>query len=325
MDLKAQLEKQIEKPNWDKIKKLADEKKKQFGGIISTDGALLIAIKELNPDFVLTTTKGTGTEIKGRLISKSKPRFVDTKNVKQQAIRDVFIATEDMGVLSATLWGKSRVELFKETNHNDPILLKDVKVSTQEGEAVLQFFDQSSVTLLKDKDVKPLKSMLEPIDISSVKKSKIGTVSGLVLSVTAKEYRSCPICGKGLSEVEDTYHCPVHREVKPETKTAAELTIDTGKGLVTTTVWAELIESLGMPSEFSKIKTICRVYDANYFKREKASKEMDLNKEVLDKQYPKDMRTTCYSYELEGVKPTSKKNNGSDIKVSEEAINVDEI
>ena len=298
---KASVERQVENPDWDKINALADEKLIQLNNLISKEGALHIAVKELHSDYQMERPGGSGSEIKGRLINKTKPRFVETNKSGKTAIRDVFIATEETGVLQATLWGKARVELFKEIDHGDAINMKGVKINSKDGETVLSFFDNSTVEKLADGDVKALSEMLKPVDISAVKKSSIGTVSGLIIEAKDIEYKVCPVCNRRLSEVEDTYICDVHNEVQPESKTAKDITMDTGNGIIQTVLWPETLEEGKEPHDLEKIEAVCRVYDKNFYAREKAGKESEVTAEVLAKQFPVVLNMTVYSYHLEQV------------------------
>lgn len=305
MDIKTQVEKQIENPDWDKINATVEQKKALLGDIMSAEGLMLVSIQELYPDFKMSQAQKSGNEIKARLINKTKPRII-TSNSKKQTIRDVYLATEDTGVLQATLWGKLRVELFKDINHNDPILVKDVKIGEKNGETVINFFDNSTVEKIDDTQVKPLSDMLESINYASVKKSRIGTLKGLIIEVKDIEYKTCPHCNGKVSEVEDTFICETHNEVPPETHVAKEITFDSGKGIVSTVLWPDLLEEHKIPKQFDKIESVCRVYDKNYFARENARKNTETTEEILMKQYKIDLRLTVYSYNLEptGIPPT---------------------
>lgn len=320
---RASVEKQVEKPDWHKIEALAKEKVKELNDLISMEGALHIAVNELYPDYQMERQGGSGTEIKGRLINKTKPRIVETKKSGKTAIRDVFIATEETGILQATLWGKARVELFKDINHGDALLASDVKISSKDGETVLNFFDNSTVEKLDDGDVKELSEMLESVDVEAVNKSRIGIVSGLILQEKDLELRACPICNSKLTEVEDTYICPTHQEVKPVVKKAKDITIDTGKGIIPTVLWPEALEDGEAPKQLDKIEAVCRVYDRNFYAREKASRESEATPEVLAKQFPKQLNMTVYSYSLEQIKAAA---DNSEKKTAEEAqdLSVDE-
>ena len=303
--IKKNIEKQIENPDWVKIEELAKLKLEQFSGLVSQEGALHIAVQELYPDYKASKTQRSGAEIKGRLINKTKPRIVDTKSGKQP-IRDVFIATIDTGILQSTLWGKARVELFKDISHGDAITLKDVKVSSKDGETVLNFFDNSSVEKIDATQVKALPEMLEPLDLSNVKKSRIGSLKGLIIQTNDIEYKICPVCNGRLSEVEDTFICQVHNEVQPVTKNAKEITVDTGKGIISTVLWPELLKDGDEPKQLDMIDAICRVYDGNYYAREKARAETEATNEVLAKQFPRNMRLTIYSYDIKVTQAKSK-------------------
>ncbi len=311
--LKASIEKQIENPDWEKIETLAEKKQQELNGIISKEGAIHIVLKDLYPDYTVKMPSNGGNEIKGRLINKTKPRVVETKKSGNTVIRDVFIATEEAGVLKATLWGKQRVELFAEINHNDPVILKGVKIGAKDGESYLNFFDNSTVEKVDDKEVKPMDEMLEGIDFDSVTKSKIGTVEGLIIQVTEKEYKTCPICNGSLSEVEGTFLCKKDGEVKPETKKAVEVVISNKNNpAMQTMLWPEQLQEVDTaPKAMDKIKAVCRVYDKNYFIRESTRNNSDLSEEVLMKQHPKNLRMTVYSFELT---PTQTATTASDDK-----------
>lgn len=304
--IRKQVEKQVENLDWDKVVKKAKEKRAELSNIVSMEGAIHIVLGELHPEFRLSATRMTGTEVKGRLVNKTKPRFVDTKNAKQQPIRDVYIATDGLGVLRATLWGKTQVELFKGIEHGDAVLLSDVKVTMVDGESVLKVFKNSEVEKLDDKDVPAMNELLGPVNVGAVKVSEIGVLSGVIVAATKIEYDSCPVCGGKLSEVEDTYYCNAHQQVMPVHKEALDVTVDTGTGVFQTMFWPELLEGQVKPKQLDLVSFVCRVYDANHFSREKARKEGGVSDEVLEKQFPRDIRVTCYSFAVV-QKPGAKK------------------
>ena len=311
-NLKKQVERQVENPDWDKIMADAKKKEAEFEGMVSAEGAIHIALQKFCPEFKLSAARMIGSEVKGRLVNKTKPRFVDTKNVKNQAIRDVFIATEEMGVLGATLWGKTQVELFKDVDHGDAVLLKNVKVAHQDGEAMLRVFKNSEVEKLGEDSVKPMQDMLIPVDVSSVKTSEIGVLKGLVVKTENVKYDSCPQCGGRLSEVEDTYHCKSHGEVAPIHKEAVDVTFDAGGNVVSSMLWPELLEGATVPKQFDVVSMVCRVYDSNFFGREKARKASEVSGEVLEKQFPRDIRVTTYSFGVIDSKAQTKNDKGDE-------------
>lgn len=304
--IKASIERQIENPDWDKIKALAEEKLKHLAGLISEEGALHIAVKEMYPDieYNASPARASGTTLKGRLINKTKPRSVKPKDPKKSPIlvRDVFIATEDTGVMQSTTWGKRNVELFTNIEHGNAIQLSDVKIGNKDGETVLNIFDNSTVEKVGDKDVKPLQDMLEPIETQAVVKSKIGTMEAVIIQVKDILFNKCPVCGSKLSETEGTFLCPTHQEVKPDRNHGKELTIDNGKGPMSTVLWQDILKEGDDPKPLDKITCVCRVYDCNYFQREKARQDSDTPDDVLAKQYPKDLRLSVYNYNIEQMK-----------------------
>ena len=321
--IKTNVERQIENPDWDKIKALAEQKKKLLNNIISDEGALHLAVQELYPDYKASQMRKSGIELKGRLINKTKPRVVETKKSGQKPIRDVFIATEDAGVMQATLWGKARVELFKNIEHGDAIKLSDVKIGNKDGETVLNFFDNSTVEKIEDKSVKQLTEMLEPINLSLVKVSKIGSMKGVIIQTTDIEFKTCPICNSKLSEVEDTHICPTHQEVPPVIKKAEEITIDTGNGIIGTILWPELLKEGDKPKQMEIITSVCRVYDSNYFAREKARAGSEISEEILNKQFPVELKLSIYSYDLEST--SVKKTQGKTDTKNAEPVPVEQI
>ena len=307
--IKATVERQIENPDWDKIQALAKEKEKQLDGLVSEEGALHLVIRELYPDYDASQNKMSGEELKGRLINKTQLRFVETnKNGKnsKRPVRDVYISTEDLGVLEASLWGKQNIELFKDVNNGDAIILNDVKISDKDGTTVLNIFQNSIVAKIDDKEVKPLSELLKAIDIKTVKKSKIGSLKGFIIQAKDIEYRKCPTCNSKLTEVEDEYHCPEHGAVRADAKKAVEITIDTGERLLSTILWDDILEEGKTPKEMDIINSVCRVYDTNYFKREKAKVIGEDSEDVLNKKYPVDLKLTIYSFELESTSATPK-------------------
>ena len=323
LELRKQVERQVENVDWDKIMVLAKQKEAAFAGIISEEGAIHIALNELHPEFKLSATKISGADVKGRLVNKTKPRLIDTEKMKNQVVRDVYVATEEMGVLKSTLWGKSQVELFKGIEHGDPIICSGVKIDTHEGESIIRFFKNSNVEKIDEGDVNGLQGILGTMVISKVKTSEVGVVKGLVLTAGTVKFDSCPECGARLTEVEGTFLCKKHGEVRPQHKEAIELTIDASGTVFSSMLWPEMIgEGVSAPKQFDVVSLVCRAYDGNHYAREKAKKESEASLETIDKQFPRDMRVTVYSYEiLESKAPTKKRAAPS----NDAPINVDDI
>jgi hypothetical protein len=296
MDIKTNVEKQIENPDWDKINALAKTKKADIGDLLSEEGSLHIAVKEIYPEYNPVPIKMSGTEIKGRIVNKSQPRIIEIKGSKK-TIMDVFVATEEMGVLKATLWGKTQINHFNDVKHEDAILLRSVKVSTKNDETVLNFFDNSEIEKLSDDDVKSFIEMLKEIEVETVKTSMVGRINGLIIVAEKREYQACPICGQRLSEAGGAFLCPTHQVVEAQNKEAMDLTIDRKDGVVQAVLWPELLEGGEWPDQFDTFSGVCRVYDANYFSREKA-KRGGTEAELAEKQFPRQMRVTVYSYSL---------------------------
>ena len=315
--IRPNVERQIENPDWDKIRETAKQKHEQFNGFISEEGALHLAIDELYPDYQARQPRKSGVTVTGRIVNKTRPRPVTLKKSgKQQPVRDVFIATEDMGVVQTTLFGKSRVEMFTDMEHGDAIRMTDVKVGSKNGETVINFFDNSSVEKIDDDQVPPMKAMLEPVDIAAVENSQIGTLTGVIIQVKDVQFTNCPTCNAKVQEVEGSYFCETHNEVTPNVTNAKEMTIDTGQGIMTTLVSEEHLNEGEEPKQMDKIHAVCRVYDSNYFRREKARKENETAEETLKKQFPVDKRLTVYSYSLEKMQPQSDTGHS----VTEEAV-----
>ena len=322
--IKAKIERQIENPDWAKIESVTKQKKDLLKDLISDEGAIYVAVRELYPDFNAARGVPQASEISGRLIVKGKIRFVNTEKSAKQPIRDLYIATDDYGVTKVTLWGKANIDKFKGIEDGDAVLLTDVKISDKNGETLISVFPNSTVQKLDDSMVKNLPEMLEIIDMRKVVTSEIGKIKGLIIESNDKEYKTCPMCGGKVTELEDSFVCETHETVIPVTKIAKEITIDTGTGVISTMIWPENLDANKPIGQLDIIEAICRVYDKNYYQRMKSKANDSVNEsdEVLMKKFPKELKLSIYSYETTPT-GTSKPDtiSESEIDVSEEKIN----
>lgn len=322
-ELKKQVEKQIKDADWAKILAIAKEKKEEFRSInISDEGAMHIAISELYPEFKFNAGVSQSQEFKCRVVNKTKLRFIKPKgsSVKDLPVRDIYVATEKMGVLKSALFGKEIIELFKRVEYGDPLLVRDAKIGAQGGEATFKVFTNSEVIKLEEKDVPAMRELLKPVQVSLVKESEVGIVEGLVVSTNTIKYERCPMCDGKLSLVEEMYHCATHGTVIPVHKEATEVIMDTSGGIARVMFYPETINDGRPPQQLDKLSIICLVRDTNHYKRDKA-RETGVSEEVVMNQFPRNMQVTVYSYE---AKPAAGKPVAA-AKKTDAPVNVEDI
>ena len=71
------------------------------------------------------------------------------------------------------------------------------------------------------------------------------------------------------------------------------------------------------------ITSVCRVYDSNYFAREKARAGSEISEEILNKQFPVELKLSIYSYDLEST--SVKKTQGKTDTKNAEPVPVEQI
>jgi len=237
MDIEKMIEEISSKTGKSKeeIEKMIEEKMKEFGGLISKTGILLIIGKEFGIDLIKPKEKNLKVEnlvdglSKVNIILKiikiiNKTEFERKNGEKGKVL--TFLGGDETGIVKVSIWNE-KVDEFENENikEGDVIELKNAYTRLNDfGNVELRLGTFGSVKK-SDEIVNVDESAIETSEIKNheyvhvklneVKENMYVEINGIVTSIFEKQliYYFCPICKEKLDENET--QCKIHGEVEP--------------------------------------------------------------------------------------------------------------
>lgn len=239
-----------------------EEKRMEFGGLVSKEGSAYILAKELGMDLIrkkkekITIDKiiagQRGLNFNARLVRKFPTREF-TSSGRNGKVANIILGDET-GTIRMSLWNNqidiinsmeegNGVEVFgayvKEDNRNEP----EVRIGFNGGIRFMEKCNIPEIEISKEKAGKKLVCEVGSGDIAEIRANIVQ------LFETEIFYEICPECGKRVREEED-FKCKEHGKVEPKYTFVVSGVIDDGSGNLRVVLFRELgAKLLGMEME----------------------------------------------------------------------------
>ena len=254
MDIEKMIEEISSKTGKSKeeIEEMIEEKMKEFGGLISKTGILLIIGKEFGIDLIKPKEKNLKVEnlVDGlsrvniilkiiKIISRTE---FERKNGEKGKVL-TFLGGDETGVVKVSIWNE-KVDEFENENikEGDVVELKNAYTRLNDfGNVELRLGTFGSVKK-SDEIVNVDESAIETSEIKNheyvavklneVKENMHVEISGVITAIFEKQiiYYFCPICKEKLEENET--RCKIHGEIEPTKLMIINGYIDDGYGRI---------------------------------------------------------------------------------------------
>lgn len=195
----------------------------------------------------------------GRIVEVGPVRY--TKSIQERTPFVLFSIVDERRRVLGVAFGEHNVEILR-SNEDNVIMIRGYTRMRLEKYSGIKVTENSVIEILDDTTLPPI-TELKPAWAESLKfvmeHRGAWLVKAIVLEEITSEYSACPLCGKGVEMIEDSWYCPEHGQIDQP---------------VTERIWRYLLaDSSG-------------VFQAIYFKE--PPKDQLKDKEVIIKAYSKD-------------------------------------